>query len=59
MEWSGNSMGSQKHGKSGWKNGAGVNPKERLRRKMEADKKERKRRKSKQYDSVQELMADR
>lgn len=45
-------MGISKHRKSGR---AGVNPKERLAKKLEAEKQERKKRKSNMVSSIKEL----
>ena len=49
-------MGSAKHGKTGWKNGAGKSPKLRHHMKREAEKDERKAKKTttKFYSSVME-----
>ena len=54
----GSGMGSAKRGKTGWKNGAGKSPKLRHHMKREAEKNERKPKKTttKFYSSVSEAL---
>lgn len=50
------SMGMKKHGKSGFKNGAGKSPKFRANQKREAEKNEIKSKPPLPYSSVSDLM---
>lgn len=49
-------MGSRKHGRSGCRNGAGKSPKARLAERMEAEKNERKTKKTQMFATLSECM---